>query len=98
MDHRIPRNEIEGTTDVLFDGLSKIILVLVSGNLAEVTGEEIHGLLPTFRVSFLRNLTSLSNEAFCFHDLPQVTGISASKHLYCFSASKTSPVGIWDTA
>lgn len=52
-----------------FDRLSKIILILVGRNLAEVTVEEMNILLSTLRVSFPRNLTSLSNEGFCFSDL-----------------------------
>lgn len=54
---------------VLFDRLSKIILILVGRNLAEVTVEEMNVLLSTLRVSFPRNLTCLSNEGFCFSDL-----------------------------
>lgn len=54
---------------VLFDRLSKIILILVGRNLAEVTVEEMNVLLSTSRVFFSRNLTSLSNEGFCSGDL-----------------------------
>ena len=53
----------------LLDGLSKIILALVSRNLAEVTVEAINSLLLTLKVFFLRNLASLSQEGTCLSDL-----------------------------